>query len=97
MRLIPKAALAMALTGFMAGQVGAQECHRKPVKATGSPALIEATAKSRARSAWIKKVRADRRLGPGYAAWLRSKEPGYACRKSGKRMTCEAIATPCKI
>lgn len=97
MRFGPVAAVAVALAGLSVTPAVGQECHGKVVKAIGSPALIEATAKSRARSAWIKKVRADRRLGPGYAAWLRSKEPSYACRKAGKQVICEAIATPCKV
>ena len=76
----------------------AQECRHKAVKAKGGIGRLEATAKSRARSAWIKKVRADKRMGPAYAAWLRAKHPTYACRKvSRKRVACEASAIPCKI
>ena len=74
-----------------------QECHAKAVTASGTPALIEVSAKSRARSAWIKRVRASRKLGPNYAAWLRSKEAGYVCRKAGKLLVCDATATPCKV
>jgi hypothetical protein len=59
--------------------------------------LIEATAKSRARSAWIKKVRSDRKLGHEYAAWLRARDPAYTCRKVGKHISCEATATPCRL
>ena len=75
----------------------ALECHVKPVRAKGGPGLIEATAKSRARSAWIKKVRSDRRLGRDYAAWLRARDPAYTCRKVARNMICEAAATPCRL
>ena len=101
MRTIPVAAM-IAVLGCQAtapamAQALAQECHGKPVTATGTPALLEVSAQSRARSAWIKRVRANRKLGPNYAAWLRSKEPSYVCRKAGKLQVCDATATPCKV
>lgn len=75
----------------------AQDCYSKPVKARGSPGLLESTAKSRARSNWIKKVGRSHKLGKSYAAWLRAKGPSYACHKVGKRIACTASATPCKV
>lgn len=88
---------AVALGGLVASSATAQDCHSKAVTAKGTPALIEASAKSRARSAWIKRVRAHRLLGPNYAAWLRSKDPSYLCRKAGKSLICDATAIPCKV
>jgi len=74
-----------------------QECHSKPVRAKGGYALLEATAKSRARSAWIKKVRGGRRLGRDFAAWLRARDASYACHRQKKRIACVASATPCRV
>lgn len=79
------------------GPAGAAECHPKPVRAKGSAGLLEAAAKSRARSAWIKRVRADKKLGRDYAAWLRASEPTYLCRKVGRMHVCEATAKPCRL
>jgi hypothetical protein len=96
-------AVSMALVIVAAGTVlaampaAAQECYVKPIRVKGSVGVMEATAKSRARSAWIKKVRAHRKLGPSYAAWLRAREPRYDCRKAGKGHVCEAAAIPCKV
>ncbi len=102
MRMRSVAAVVLVLGCSTAGpalaqESKAQECHTKAVTATGTPALIEISAKSRARSAWIKRVRANRKLGQNYAAWLRSKEPAYVCRKVGKLLACDATATPCKV
>lgn len=97
MRMKPVPAMVVALGCLAAGPAIAQECHTKAITATGTPALIEVSAKSRARSAWIKRVRGNRKLGPNYAAWLRSKEPSYVCRKTGKLLICDATATPCKV
>jgi hypothetical protein len=74
-----------------------EECHSKPIRASGGYGLMEATAKSRARSAWIKKVRSSKQLGKDYAAWLRARNASYACHKAGKRIACTASATPCRI
>ncbi|MEZ5855609.1 MAG: hypothetical protein R3D67_13030 [Hyphomicrobiaceae bacterium] len=89
--------LAMALSSNFEAMAAEPECYAKPVKASGGRGLMEATAKSRARSAWIKKVRGHRRLGPAYAAWLRAKNPQYACRKLGRRYHCDAQAIPCRV
>lgn len=99
MRLRTVAALALAVGAACvpALPANALECHAKPVRAKGGPGLIEATAKSRARSTWIKKVRADRKLGRDYAAWLRARDPAYTCRKIARHMICEAAATPCRL
>ncbi|MBS0242163.1 MAG: hypothetical protein JSS20_08285 [Proteobacteria bacterium] len=75
----------------------AQDCAASRVAARGGPSLLETTARSRARSAWIKKVRATRRFGRDYAAWLRARAPAYACHRHGKRFYCEASAEPCKL
>lgn len=82
---------------FAAYPAVAQECARKPIKATGGPAILESAAKSKARSAWIARVKATKKLGTNYAAWLRAKSPGYACRKTGRHRSCEATAIPCKV
>ena len=89
--------LVVGCAGLVAAPAHALECLPKAVKARGGPGLIEATAKSRARSVWIKKVRADRKLGPQYAAWLRASAPEYACRKVGRHSVCEASAAPCRL
>ena len=90
-------AVASAITALPAS-AGPDACYHKVVKAQGGAGLLEATAKSRARSAWIKKVRAHRRLGKSYAAWLRARKHGYACRKtSRRRFICVASAIPCKV
>lgn len=89
--------LAVGAAGLTTAPAIALECHVKPVRAKGGPGLIEATAKSRARSAWIKKVRSDRRLGRDYAAWLRARDPAYTCRKVARHLVCEAAATPCRL
>ena len=93
----PVAAIIVVLGCWVASPAMAQQCHDKAVTATGTPALLEVSAKSRARSAWIRRVRSIRKLGPNHAAWLRSKEPSYVCRKAGKLLICDATATPCKV
>jgi hypothetical protein len=97
LRSVAAVALAVGASGLLTGFAYALECHSKAVSAKGGPGLIEATAKSRARSTWIKKVRSDRRLGRQYAAWLRARDPSYACRKIGRHIACEASATPCRL
>ncbi len=97
MRIKPVAAVIVVVACSATGPAMAQECHGKAITATGTPALLEASAQSRARSAWIKRVRATRQLGPNYAAWLRSKDSSYVCRKAGKQLICDATATPCKV
>jgi hypothetical protein len=97
LRSVAAVALAVGASGLLADFASAAECHSRAVSARGAPGLLEATAKSRARSVWIKKVRADRRLGREYAAWLRARDPSYACRKVGRHISCEATATPCRL
>ena len=87
----------LGLMPIASGVAQAQVCREKPVKAKGAPGLIEATAQSRARSAWIKKVRSSKKLGRNYAAWLRAKNPSYTCHKVGRTFTCVATATPCPV
>lgn len=53
-------------------------------------------AKSKARTAWTRKVSADSRLGPTYAQWLRAAERRTVCRKVGNRFVCLAVALPCR-
>lgn len=71
-------------------------CAAKVTKATGGASVLEGAARSKARTAWIRKVTASRKLGPGYAAWLRAKDQTYTCSKIGKRHVCEARAVPCR-
>lgn len=97
LRSVAAVALVVGAAGWLTDFAHAAECQSKPVHAKGGPGLLEATAKSRARSAWIKKVKGDRRLGRDYAAWLRARDPSYACRKAGRHITCEASATPCRL
>lgn len=89
--------IAMLVMPVVADPALAQQCAPKIVRARGGPALIETTARSRARSAWIKKVRASRKLGRDYAAWLRASGQTYQCRRAGKRVWCEAAASPCRL
>ena len=90
-------AITIAATGCPTDAAMAQDCSPRAVHARGGPGLIEGTAKSRARSAWIKRVRGDRRLGKEYAAWLRARDPSYACRKIGRHIVCDASAKPCRL
>lgn len=85
------------IAAALIGSAAAQDCALKPVKARGGSSVLEATAKSRARSVWIKKVNGDRKLGKTYAAWLRAKSPQYACRRVARRFVCVASAVPCKF
>ncbi|MDX2157349.1 MAG: hypothetical protein SFW09_12650 [Hyphomicrobiaceae bacterium] len=100
-RMRSRTAFALTLAGVLLASslpsALASTCHSHAVKAKGAAGLLEATAKSRARSAWIKKVRTKRKLGPAYAAWLRALSPAYACIKVAKRIQCEASAVPCKL
>lgn len=89
-------ALLGALTAW-APDALAQDCAPKPVHAKGGYGLLEATAKSRARTAWIKKVRGSKKLGRDYAAWLRAQQASYACHKHHKRISCIASAIPCRV
>lgn len=90
-------AAAACLLAVTAGPAQAQAvCGTKAVRAAGGPAILETAARSRARSAWIKKVSASRKLGQPYAVWLRAKSPAYTCRKAGRHYTCEAAAIPCR-
>jgi len=102
MRPVVRISLTVAALQFVLAASGAtvawsRECHAKAVHAKGGYGLLEATAKSRARSAWIKKVRNSKRLGKDYAAWLRARQAGYACHRSGKRIACVASAVPCRV
>ena len=97
MRWAIRAIAVACAVGSAPAAVFAQQCAHKPIKATGSPAILESAAHSRARTAWIARVKASRKLGPSYAVWLRAENPSYACRKSGKYRVCDATATPCKI
>lgn len=72
-------------------------CHTKAIKATGGLSILEGGARSKARAAWIRRVKDHRKLGVDYAAWLRAKDPSYACKKLEKRHQCEAVAIPCKV
>jgi hypothetical protein len=91
--------LAVIMTPFAGFSAAAQapQCGAKVIKATGGPGILENMAKSKARSAWMQRVRASKKYGPGYAAWLRAKDPTYACRKLNRRVVCEASAIPCKV
>lgn len=75
----------------------APQCGTKIVRATGGPGILENTAKSKARSAWMRRVRGSKKFGPGYAAWLRAKDASYACHTVNRRVVCEASAIPCKV
>ncbi len=97
LRSLASISLIVSASCLAVSSTHAAECHAKPVHAKDGAGLFEATAKSRARSAWIKKVRSDRRLGRDYASWLRARDPSYACRKVGRRVVCDATATPCRL
>ncbi len=74
----------------------AQDCGPKLVKAAGAPAVLERVARSRARSAWVNKVKAKKALGPEYARWSPAREAVVSCKPAGRRIACEAVAIPCK-
>lgn len=97
MRLRAVLVIVLTLWGSGLSVAWGQECRSKPVRAKGGYGLLEATAKSRARSAWIKKVRGKRRLGKEFAAWLRARDASYVCQRSGKRIACVASAMPCRV
>lgn len=90
-----------ALTAFLLGMApaafGQDACGGKTVKAWGGVSILETAARSKARSAWIRKVTVQKAYGKPYAVWLRAKNQAYACRSVGKRHVCEASATPCRI
>lgn len=93
-------AVALLIAGMLqagASTVASASCSEKPVKATGGLAILEGAARSKARSAWIRKVTEKKSLGASYAVWLRAKNPTYACRRSGQQHVCDATAIPCKI
>ena len=90
-------ALTALLMGHAPSAMAQGNCAPKAVKASGGVSILEAAARSKARSAWIRKVTGHRALGKPYAVWLRAKDPVYACRRVGKRHVCEASATPCLI
>ncbi|MEZ5817593.1 MAG: hypothetical protein R3D44_10955 [Hyphomicrobiaceae bacterium] len=96
-RAIAAVMLLLAGSSLACASAWAGECYSRTVRAKGGYSVLEATAKSRARTAWIKRVRADKRLGKTYAAWLRARSPAYTCRKHGKRVICEASAVPCRL
>lgn len=95
MRALAFIVLTVSLPGL--SPAWGQDCHSRAIHAKGGYGLIEASAKSRARSAWIKKVRSKRRLGRDYAAWLRARQASYACHRAGKRIACIASAIPCRV
>lgn len=78
-------------------QVASATCATRAVTAAGATALLEGAARSKARSAWMRRVHASKRLGPTYATWLRAKDPSYSCKHAGKKHSCVARAVPCKI
>lgn len=80
-----------------AAQVAATTCATRVVKAAGATALLEGAARSKARSAWMRRVHASKRLGSSYATWLRAKDPSYACKRASKTYSCVASAIPCKV
>ena len=80
-----------------AAQSAKATCATRAVKAVGATALLEGAARGKARSAWMQRVSASKRLGPSYATWLRAKDPSYACKHTGKRYSCVARAVPCKV
>lgn len=97
--LKPMGVLAVAVC-FAAGMQPANAqstCATKIIRATGGPAILEGPARSKARSAWIRRVSTKRTLGKSYAVWLRAKDQAYNCRMMGKWHVCSAAATPCRI
>lgn len=91
------AGLLAALVVLLPAPASAEQCAHKAYRVSGGPGLIETAAKRRARSAWIARVKASRKLGPPYAAWLRAKDAHYNCHKAGKGYVCEASAIPCRV
>ncbi len=95
-----KVAIVMLGVMFCAVPAAAQSakaiCATRAIKAAGTAALLEGAARGKARSAWMRRVSASKRLGPSYATWLRAKDPSYACKHTGKTYTCVARAVPCK-
>ena len=77
--------------------LGQNTCGTRVVKAAGASAVLEGSARSKARSAWMRRVSTSKRLGPDYATWLRAREPHYECKRGGKAYTCVASAVPCKV
>lgn len=90
--------LALILVALSGGFAAAQTtCASRVVQVTGGSALLEGGARSKARSAWMKRVTESKRLGPSYAAWLRAKNPTYSCVRTNKAYICTASAIPCKV
>ena len=80
-----------------AAQTASATCATRAIKAEGATALLEGAARSKARSAWMRRVSASKRLGPSYATWLRAKDSSYACKHAGQKYSCVARAIPCKV
>jgi hypothetical protein len=89
-------ALSAVLLALAGPAMAEHACAPKPVRATGSTSVLESAARSKARTAWIRKVGVHKKLGPAYAAWLRAQQPTYTCSRLGKRFVCEAKAIPCR-
>lgn len=96
-RLFMLAATTVVVLASITPAASQPVCHSKPVKAAGGISILERSAASKARAAWIRKVREKRGLGRDYAVWLRAKDPHYTCHKIARRHQCDAIAVPCKI
>lgn len=91
------ALIAGGIIAFSAVPVdAAPQCAPRKISATGGNSGMSYFAKTKARSAWIKKVSDDARLGPTYAQWLRAADRRTICRKVDNRFVCMAVALPCR-
>ncbi len=85
----------VALSGSAA--LAQTTCATRVVQATGPSALLEGSARSKARAAWSRRVSESKRLGPSYATWLRARNPHYTCTRAKKSYICTASAMPCRV
>lgn len=92
-------ALIIGASASIAGSgqaLAAPQCAPRKISATGGNAGMAFFAKSKARTAWIRKVSGEPRLGPTYAQWLRAADRRTVCRKVDNRFVCLAVALPCR-
>ena len=90
-------ALVIGIAPAAGPAAGQTTCGTRLVKAAGASAVLEGSARSKARSAWMHRVSTSKRLGPAYATWLRAKDPHYECKRNAKAYICVATAVPCKV
>jgi hypothetical protein len=71
-------------------------CLSTKTSASGRSAGEPLAARLIAQTAWERKVRNAKSLGPRYARWSRARQKSIVCRRISTRNFCVASATPCR-